>query len=189
VTIVVLRAAQIAVGVIISACIGLTSAQAVTVDATTNARVDFTVVSSTYNFVDVVFNLSGDLFANGDAVAWNIFDNTNSLLGTGGFAHPAVPAIPLPSITVGTNFTPFTGTSFYMVLSAPAGSFNISSVNFLEAACNGSCSPPFGTTQAQTTLTALEATPIPAALPLFASGLGAFGLLRWRRKRSCRTEN
>src|SRR5262249_36840902 len=27
-------------------------------------------------------------------------------------------------------------------------------------------------------------TPIPAALPLFASGLGALGLLGWRRKRS-----
>ncbi len=28
-----------------------------------------------------------------------------------------------------------------------------------------------------------EATPLPAALPLFASGLGALGLLGWRRKR------
>jgi hypothetical protein len=27
------------------------------------------------------------------------------------------------------------------------------------------------------------ATPLPAALPLFATGLGAFGLLAWRRKR------
>lgn len=27
------------------------------------------------------------------------------------------------------------------------------------------------------------ATPLPAALPLFASGLGALGLLGWRRKR------
>jgi hypothetical protein len=29
----------------------------------------------------------------------------------------------------------------------------------------------------------LSATPLPAALPLFASGLGALGLLGWRRKR------
>jgi hypothetical protein len=28
-----------------------------------------------------------------------------------------------------------------------------------------------------------EITPLPAALPLFASGLGALGLLGWRRKR------
>jgi hypothetical protein len=28
-----------------------------------------------------------------------------------------------------------------------------------------------------------SATPLPATLPLFATGLGAFGLLGWRRKR------
>jgi hypothetical protein len=26
-------------------------------------------------------------------------------------------------------------------------------------------------------------TPLPAALPLFATGLGAFGLIGWRRKK------
>ena len=31
------------------------------------------------------------------------------------------------------------------------------------------------------------ATPLPAALPLFASGLGALGLLGWRRKRKAQT--
>jgi len=31
--------------------------------------------------------------------------------------------------------------------------------------------------------TAATATPLPAALPLFATGLGAFGLLGWRRKK------
>ncbi len=34
-----------------------------------------------------------------------------------------------------------------------------------------------------TNTSALLATPLPAALPLFASGLGALGLLGWRRKR------
>jgi hypothetical protein len=29
----------------------------------------------------------------------------------------------------------------------------------------------------------LVVTPLPAAFPLFATGLGAFGLLGWRRKR------
>jgi hypothetical protein len=37
---------------------------------------------------------------------------------------------------------------------------------------------------APTTLSApLSATPLPAALPLFATGLGALGLLGWRRRR------
>jgi probable HAF family extracellular repeat protein len=34
-----------------------------------------------------------------------------------------------------------------------------------------------------TPTSSVSATPIPAALPLFASGLGALGLLGWRRKR------
>jgi len=33
------------------------------------------------------------------------------------------------------------------------------------------------------TLTGPAATPLPAALPLFSTGLGALGLLGWRRKR------
>jgi hypothetical protein len=33
------------------------------------------------------------------------------------------------------------------------------------------------------TVTELTTTPLPAALPLFATGLGAMGLLGWRRKR------
>jgi hypothetical protein len=38
-----------------------------------------------------------------------------------------------------------------------------------------------------TTLSApLSATPLPAGLPLFATGLGALGLLGWRRKRKVR---
>lgn len=36
-------------------------------------------------------------------------------------------------------------------------------------------------------LTATAATPLPAALPLFAGGLGALGLLGWRRRRRARS--
>jgi hypothetical protein len=36
-------------------------------------------------------------------------------------------------------------------------------------------------------LTSVAATPLPAALPLFASGLGALGFLGWRRKRTARS--
>jgi hypothetical protein len=43
-------------------------------------------------------------------------------------------------------------------------------------------SPPYGT------LIATTATPLPAALPLFATGLGALGLLGWRRERKAAAE-
>ena len=42
---------------------------------------------------------------------------------------------------------------------------------------------PVGGFQFATEVAGTGATPLPAALPLFASGLGALGLLGWRRKR------
>jgi hypothetical protein len=47
----------------------------------------------------------------------------------------------------------------------------------------GSASDP----QYQVLFTPVSATPIPAALPLFATGLGALGLVGWRRKRPARS--
>jgi hypothetical protein len=41
--------------------------------------------------------------------------------------------------------------------------------------------------QATFTVTDVSATPLPAALPLFAGGLGALGLFGWRSKRRVRT--
>ena len=40
-----------------------------------------------------------------------------------------------------------------------------------------------GTTDGSVSTIAAPATPLPAALPLFATGLGGLGLLGWRRKR------
>jgi len=37
------------------------------------------------------------------------------------------------------------------------------------------------------TVTETVVTPLPAALPLFATGLGALGLLGWRRKKKARS--
>jgi hypothetical protein len=42
---------------------------------------------------------------------------------------------------------------------------------------------PFGCTNNPAFTGEASATPLPAALPLFATGLGALGLLGWRRKR------
>jgi hypothetical protein len=44
-------------------------------------------------------------------------------------------------------------------------------------------SGPYGYVQGSPGTWSVAETPLPAALPLFASGLGALGLLGWRRKR------
>lgn len=44
-------------------------------------------------------------------------------------------------------------------------------------------SPHFGEGQLSQSATGFAATPLPAALPLFGTGLGVIGLLGWRRKR------
>jgi hypothetical protein len=48
--------------------------------------------------------------------------------------------------------------------------------------CAGAISPQVSFTSSPI------ATPLPAALPLFAAGLGIFGLLGWHRKRKAITE-
>jgi hypothetical protein len=47
----------------------------------------------------------------------------------------------------------------------------------------GASTVAFDQSNSDQELSAVGATPLPAALPLFATGLGAMGLLGWRRKR------
>jgi hypothetical protein len=66
--------------------------------------------------------------------------------------------------------------SFVTSLTANLLAVNINSASFTCGAC--------GNYFVQgTSGEAVAETPLPAALPLFASGLGALGLLGWRRKR------
>ena len=60
------------------------------------------------------------------------------------------------------NFSDFTSSSFFVFFTNSAGALSIVSG----------------------TLTDVSAAPLPATLPLFASGLGALGLLGWRRKKN-----
>jgi hypothetical protein len=76
----------------------------------------------------------------------------------------------LPTVVGGANFTG--GTGF-------ANGVWIAGTN-LVIVTNDSFNDVTWTT---TTFSQGTATPLPAALPLFATGLGALGLLGWRRKR------
>jgi len=48
---------------------------------------------------------------------------------------------------------------------------------------NGDADNRFSLANVSYSLSPVSATPLPAALPLFATGLGVMGLLGWRRKR------
>jgi hypothetical protein len=68
----------------------------------------------------------------------------------------------------------------YSLTSIPSG---------VNAACTSStlCTNTVGAFKADFTLDSVTPVPLPAALPLFATGLGAMGLLGWRRKRKAAT--
>jgi hypothetical protein len=97
------------------------------------------------------------------------------------------------NITVTTPTSPAETYSILMVLPvASLASYtggNISIAVLYDSATGfeaplASCGEPSGGTCGHLTAeTAPPSTPLPAALPLFASGLGALGLLGWRRKR------
>lgn len=59
---------------------------------------------------------------------------------------------------------------------------DITSVTYLTFADGSSSSGPVAINQ-MTITPGVSATPLPAALPLFATGLGALGVLGWRRRR------
>jgi hypothetical protein len=65
--------------------------------------------------------------------------------------------------------------------------YSIADLDSLDAVANGAFEEgavnPFATNDLEFPPTVPQ-TPIPAALPLFATGLGAMGLFGWRRKRT-----
>jgi hypothetical protein len=72
-----------------------------------------------------------------------------------------------------------------ILLPAIFASATLTSIDFNSFGQGGNGAPFVAAIDAFTT----SATPLPAALPLFAGGLGALGLLGWRRKRKTRTRS
>ncbi len=72
------------------------------------------------------------------------------------------------------------GTLVLFKFDSPLGNTS-DTINALFINTNGE--GQFGCTTCSRAEAAVTATPLPAAAPLFASGLGAMGLFGWRRKR------
>jgi hypothetical protein len=97
------------------------------------------------------------------------FLNDHGIIQTALFANTAIPgAITTAFALSGANI----GSGLFSFVSSPGvgfcGSFSFPCVN--------------GSLQIES-IAVLVVTPLPASLPLFATGLGALGLLGWRRKR------
>jgi hypothetical protein len=167
--------------------------QAITVDATQSASVTYdytgTSLAGPYTslWVDVTANvLTGNTFLGGGyagSIEASFFDSSNNLLYNsfgsgyvgngqdflfGGGFIPALTTAPVGSVV----FSSFDGSAFNI----------LSATMFLSNDPNTFCCTTLDVTGSLSTV-AVSATPLPAALPLFAGGLGALGLLGWRRKR------
>ena len=85
------------------------------------------------------------------------------------------------SFIITSNASPYINFAFVSPLTSPGFNLFVTS-GFLAGSweCfDSSCAPP----QRLVVSGAATATPLPAALPLFASGLGLLGFARWRRRR------
>ncbi len=145
----------------------------------------YTVFNNSTDWYIYAFAVSNPNAANVGASASTTFTNwsgftANLDLGSGGlkpvfgYATGDANLSDLNNVTLNTfNLANYIGPGsssslFFFSPGIPASDYGMLLVNANEitAQVNGS-----------------SATPLPATLPLFASGLGALGLLRWRRKR------
>ena len=85
--------------------------------------------------------------------------------------------------TIGNNLFQTSGNFIISAaFSATSPQYNLNVFNGANLGLLQNPGPPILNTRGTVSFT-LDTTPLPAALPLFASGLGAIGLLGWRRKR------
>lgn len=139
------------------------------------------------NFLNASLNLT--TFAVDDRAVLQL--NGSNVASTGILANPGIPTMVL---SLGGPNDPFTFEYLNSGPFAPITGPFVVGLNTLHLIMNETATGIVGnlnTTVAQLTGVSLEGavtfdiatTPLPAALPLFAGGLGALGLLGWRRKR------
>ena len=160
---------------------GQHSARAITVNTgdTITASLNGLPGSTQYVLLSIPIEFGApDFFTVGTSFRLNLFDATNVLLAQSSFAGHGETG------TVISLFGPFVTTfdnTAYLFIDQIVGPIDIRSIG-----AQGDSFRPDGSCCAVTSLVKLpfEAnTPLPAAFPLFATGLGGLGLLGWRRKK------
>ena len=141
---------------------------------------DVTFVHGSYNSVyssTSPFFLGNSVGATAAAVALSTALNDLSVTGLTGTTPDSflgIEALITDSVNVGNNS--YSGTSAELLTTWGASTFGIDGLDSNFAFLD----------QAVFTPETPVATPLPTALPLFATGLGGLGLLGWRRKRKAR---
>jgi hypothetical protein len=146
-----------------------------------------------FSFINTEGNVTGTVTGEIDGLANNLsgqqatavsIDLYPAGLGALGTVPISVP-LPVPAFNQFTvNSSGFLTSELFLdvtptytlVLNSVAQVFYLSSSRGCPALC-------VENSQLTITTPSTSATPLPAALPLFATGLGALGLLGWRRKR------
>ncbi len=101
-------------------------------------------------------------------------------MGDGSLLYSGVSSFPCCTISFDVTYTYETSGDYTVSLIEPAvvGFYNQAYPCYCIVGIDEQSSVPSATTAID-----IEPTPLPATLPLFAAGLGAMGLLGWRRKR------
>jgi hypothetical protein len=124
-----------------------------------------------YAFAPGVVTAIRSLF-NAQSPVPDVAETDSSINNYSGFYIPISVNVAFSTVNVASanHYIPGSGSVMYLA------------TNFYYDISRSSTYDP-GAKFAWTRITAAAATPLPTALPLFASGLGVMGLLGWRRKR------
>ena len=150
----------------------ITSADTLTVGLGTLPPATYESVGVQLNFTDFVGNNGPDVLNTGEGFRLSLFPSGNSLVSQQTYVAIADGLV----VSVGL-LGPVDNTAHFFI-DQIVGSFDLYSVLI-----SGFIANHFFPETASASFTVGAATPLPAALPLFATGLGALGLFGWRRKK------
>jgi len=143
---------------------------------------------SVQGFGGASIRLTGDLLGAADSIRLETFENTLADVPffTNDYTYPFIPESPHFGVTYILP-PPWQDVQGVIRLTALFGSINVDHI--IITVLENVSHPGAGGCECSQNLyvqTFDFATPLPAALPLFATGLGVLGLIGWRRKRRIR---